>query len=102
MKRSFTVLCTSLALFTAAHAADDNWSLNNHFEVYGDFLYMTRQSLGNQTVVKGSNSLKTKNKATALALTQREMISKDFANKGNSNYAHPYHWASFVLVGDWE
>jgi len=47
-------------------------------------------------------NLKSKNKATALALTQREMINKDFADNGNLNYAHPYHWASFVLVGDWE
>jgi CHAT domain-containing protein/Tfp pilus assembly protein PilF len=47
-------------------------------------------------------NLKNNNKATALALTQREMINKNFADNGNLNYTHPYHWASFVLVGDWE
>jgi len=47
-------------------------------------------------------NLKNNNKATALALTQREMLARDFEDNQNIKYSHPYHWASFVLVGDWE
>jgi CHAT domain-containing protein len=37
---------------------------------------------------------KTMNKAEALAKAQREMV--------HGSYAHPYYWAPFVMVGDWE
>jgi CHAT domain-containing protein len=50
-------------------------------------------------------NLKDNNKAVALAQTQKEMIRGDFLknSKGKkSDYSHPYYWASFVLVGDWE
>lgn len=46
-----------------------------------------------------------KNKAAALAQTQREMISgklKADDGRGEYDYSHPYFWAAFVLIGDWE
>jgi pentatricopeptide repeat protein len=49
--------------------------------------------------------LKNMTKSEALAQTQRDMISGDvFLKEGEKTdvYSHPYHWASFVLVGDWE
>ncbi|UCF64644.1 MAG: CHAT domain-containing protein [bacterium] len=48
--------------------------------------------------------LKIHNKGEALAMTQREMIAGKYGNRqsGEHDYTHPYHWAPFVLVGDWE
>jgi CHAT domain-containing protein len=37
---------------------------------------------------------KSMNKAQALAHAQREML--------DGEYAHPYYWAPFIMVGDWE
>ncbi len=50
-------------------------------------------------------NLKDKNKAAALTQTQQEMIHGGLLenDKGRKyDYSHPYYWASFVLVGDWE
>jgi CHAT domain-containing protein len=50
-------------------------------------------------------NLRDQNKAAALAQTQREMISgslKEDNQNGEYVYSHPYFWASFVLIGDWE
>ncbi|MBC8179792.1 CHAT domain-containing protein, partial [candidate division KSB1 bacterium] len=44
--------------------------------------------------------LKTRNKVKALALTQRDMIGGHLS--GDKDYQHPYFWAPFVLIGDWE
>jgi CHAT domain-containing protein/Tfp pilus assembly protein PilF len=44
-------------------------------------------------------------KGEALTQTQRDMISGNIQplEKGkNYAYSHPYHWAPFVLIGDWE
>jgi CHAT domain-containing protein len=44
-------------------------------------------------------------KAEALALAQRDMITGKILNNSlsrNANYSHPFHWAPFVLVGDWK
>jgi len=48
--------------------------------------------------------LKTMNKAEALTQTQRDMIAGNVSLKKreNTDVSHPYHWAPFVLVGDWE
>ncbi len=48
------------------------------------------------------SNLKSMNKAEALTQTQRDMISGKIQSKNGENYSHPYHWAPFVLVGDWE
>ena len=49
-------------------------------------------------------NLKNMPKGEALAQAQREMIAGKYNNSetGNYDYTHPYHWAPFVLVGDWE
>lgn len=36
-----------------------------------------------------------KDKATALQQAQIKIMSKE-------EYSHPYYWAPFILVGDWE
>ena len=43
--------------------------------------------------------LKNENKSNALAHVQRDMIQGKLSN---SNYTHPYFWAPFILVGNWE
>ena len=46
-------------------------------------------------------NLKGKNKAIALAQTQQEMLYGNLL-EDKDDYSHPYYWAAFVLVGDWE
>lgn len=52
-KYPFLVLFSSLTLFGAVHAAQDDWSLNNHFTIYGDYLYMKRTTIDNKHIVFG-------------------------------------------------
>ena len=42
-------------------------------------------------------------KAQALAQTQRDMIAGALGNPNSDrvDYAHPFFWAAFILVGDW-
>ncbi|MBN2366951.1 MAG: CHAT domain-containing protein [Calditrichaeota bacterium] len=49
-------------------------------------------------------NLKQMNKAEALAAAQREMISGAVVqqNYEKLNYSHPYFWAPFIVLGDWE
>jgi len=49
-------------------------------------------------------NLKNMTKVEALAQTQRDMINGKIygqRNEGNNLYIHPFYWAPFVLVGDW-
>ncbi len=45
--------------------------------------------------------LQTTYKAEALARVQRDMIQGNFS-EDDRDYSHPFFWAPFVLVGDWE
>ena len=38
-------------------------------------------------------------KAEALRAAQLEMIEPEA--EGDGSFAHPFHWAAFVLIGDW-
>ena len=52
-KYPFLVLLSVCALTGSVHSSHDDWSLNNHFTVYGDYLYMKRTTLNDKKIVQG-------------------------------------------------
>jgi CHAT domain-containing protein len=47
------------------------------------------------------NSQASISKAAALQETQLAFLHKQVTAPGNKDYAHPYYWAPFILIGNW-
>lgn len=55
----------------------DDWSMNNHFTVYGDFIYMQREDLHNKTMIRERHfNRDSKQFYTKPALRSRDLLHK--------------------------
>lgn len=97
-KYPFLVLLGACALMGPVHSSHDDWSLNNRFTVYGDFLRMKRTTLNDKHIVLGSgHHLGTKDVLDRLGYQSGYRLGMFYhSSPGNSFEGSYFH------IGEWE
>ena len=96
-KYPFLVLLSACVLTGSAHASCDDWSLNNHFTVYGDYLRIKRTTLNDKHIVRGGgHHIGTKNVLDRLGYESGYRLGLQYhfsqENSLEGTYSHMGEW----------